>query len=323
MPLHPDIEALLDMVEEGRLGGKRAPLHVLGPDAARADFDQASVPLDMAPLPLSHIAALQVSARDGAMLAARCYAPAVPGTGQAGALPTLLYFHGGGFMVGSLDSHDALCRSLCARSGCAVVSVAYRLAPEHRFPTAVYDAVDALRWLYREGLQHGLDPQRMALGGDSAGGTLAAVAALHARDDPAALGRPLLQLLMYPGTASHRNTASQRRYDTGYLLEGDTIDWFYANYLRGEADREDWRFAPMLADDVSGVAPACIVLAEYDPLVDEGVAYARKLQAAGVPVALQIEPGMVHEFMRMANVVADVHRVHDRVAAALAQALRG
>lgn len=322
MALHPDIEALLDMIEAGRGGAKRLPMHVLGPAAARVDFDQASVPLDMVAHALPHVADLAIPARDGALLAARAYAPVAPG-GKDGLQPVLLYFHGGGFMVGSLDSHDALCRSLSARSGCAVVSVAYRLAPEHRFPTAVHDAVDALRWLREHGDLHGLDPDRVALGGDSAGGTLAAVAALHARDDPAVLGQPRLQLLIYPGTGAWRDTPSQRRFDTGYLLEGDTIDWFYEHYLRDEADRADWRFAPLLAPDLAGVAPALVLLAEYDPLVDEGVAYARRLQAAGVAVALQVEPGMVHEFMRMGNVAADVHAVHDRVAAALAQALRG
>ncbi|PLQ00211.1 alpha/beta hydrolase [Cupriavidus pauculus] len=322
MALHPDIEALLDMIEAGRAGGRRPPMHVMGPEAARVDFNQASVPLDMTPHALPHVVDLHVPARDGALLPARCYAPTVPG-GAAGLQPVLLYFHGGGFMVGSLDSHDALCRSLSARSGCAVVSVAYRLAPEHRFPTAVHDAVDALHWLRAHGAEHGLDPDRVALGGDSAGGTLAAVTALHARDDPASLGQPRLQLLIYPGTGAWRDTASQRRFDTGYLLEGDTIDWFYGHYLRDAADRADWRFAPLLAPDVAGAAPALVLLAEYDPLVDEGVAYARRLEAAGVTVTLQVEPGMVHEFMRMGNVAADIHAVHERVAAALARALRG
>lgn len=320
MALHPEIEALLDMIEAGRAGGRRPPMHVMGPEAARLDFDQASVPLDMTPRALPYVADLRIPTRDGAWLPARLYKPVVPANNL---LPVLLYFHGGGFMVGSLASHDALCRSLSARSGCAVVSVAYRLAPEHRFPTAVHDAVDALRWVRGEGAAFGLDAARVALGGDSAGGTLAAVTALHARDDPAALGQPLLQLLIYPGTGAWRDTASQRRFDTGYLLEGDTIDWFYAHYLRDAADRADWRFAPLLAPDLAGVAPALVLLAEYDPLVDEGVAYARRLEATGVPVTLQVEPGMVHEFMRMGNVAAEVHAVHDRVAAALAQALHG
>lgn len=320
MALHPDIEALLDMVEEGRSSGKRVPLHRLEPAAARADFDEASVPLDMAPVALPHVAPIHIPVRDGSQIDARLYAP-IPWS-EAMRLPVLLYFHGGGFMVGSLDSHDRLCRSLCARSGCAVLSVAYRLAPEYRFPTAVHDAVDALAWLQTDGTAHGLDPTRFAIGGDSAGGTLATVAAYYARDEVDRLGRPSMQLLIYPGTGAWRDTASQKRYDTGYLLEGDTIDWFYAQYLRDAADREDWRFAPLLADNVAGVAPALLVLAEHDPLVDEGVAYARKLEAAGVAVTCRIESGMVHEFMRMANVTAEVVRVHDEVAQALRLALR-
>lgn len=163
----------------------------------------------------------------------------------------LLYYHGGGFTVGNLATHDVLCRVLSERSGAAVISVAYRLAPEHRFPTAVHDAWDALDWLVREAGALGLDGSRIAVGGDSAGGTLAAVTAIHARD----IGQPLaLQLLFYPGTCAHQNTPSHTRFaQPGPVLTEAVITWFFKQYIDRQ-DREDWRFAPLDSADVDGVA---------------------------------------------------------------------
>jgi len=225
--------------------------------------------------------------------------------------------HGGGFVVGSLDSHQPLCRGLAADSGAAVLSIAYRLAPEHRFPTAFEDAADALAWIGVEGREAGLDAQRVAIGGDSAGGTLAAALAIEARANPG-LPQPRLQVLAYPGLSPRQVSGSYDRYGSGFLLERDTVDWFFGQYLRDESDRRDWRFAPLAAPDLSGVAPALIVLAEYDPLVDEGREYAASLEAAGVAVDLQVYPGMIHEFLRMGNVVAEA--LHAR--RAIGQALR-
>jgi acetyl esterase len=302
MSLHPDIAALLEMVKAGTESGARVPFPQLTPERARADFD-ASSPLLDADLPeLAYEAELAIPMRDGADIRARLYCNWKPDS--ANPVPVLLYMHGGGFVVGGLDSHRSLCRDLAAKSGAAVLAIAYRLAPEHKFPTAFEDAVDALAWIGEAGGGAGLDAERVAIGGDSAGGTLAAALAIEARNSPR-LPQPRLQLLIYPGLSSRQDSDSFKRYGSGYLLERETVDWFFAHYLRDESDRDDWRFAPLAAADLSGLPPALIVLAEYDPLVDDGRAYAERLRVAGVGVDLQIHSGMVHEFLRMANVVEE------------------
>jgi acetyl esterase len=256
---------------------------------------------------LARVEPLQVPAADGTPLAARLYAP------SHDRLPVLLYLHGGGFTIGGLDTHDALCRQLAARSGGAVLSLDYRLAPEHRFPTAVDDSWAALRWLARQADGLGLDGRRLAVGGDSAGGTLAAVAALHARD----IGLPLsLQLLITPGTTAHADTASHRRFAHGFLLDATSIAWFFDHYI-DRAQRDDWRFAPLNADDVQGVAPACVVLAECDPLVNEGLAYADRLRMAGVPVTLELARGLVHDFIKMGRALPEALQAQQACADAL------
>jgi acetyl esterase len=231
-------------------------------------------------------------------------------------LPVLLYLHGGGFVIGNLDTHDSLCRQLALRSGAAVVALDYRLAPEHRFPVAVDDAWAAMGWLALNADSIGLDGSRLAVGGDSAGGTLAAVSALHARD----LGLPLrLQLLITPGTSAHAQTASRRRFASGYLLDAKGLAWFFDHYITS-AQRHDWRFAPLQADKVEGVAPACVVLAECDPLVDEGVAYADKLRVAGIEVALELYRGVTHDFIKMGRMLPEALSAQATAAAAIAKA---
>jgi acetyl esterase len=232
-------------------------------------------------------------------------------------LPVLLYFHGGGFTIGSVASHDTLCRILAQRSGCAVVSLGYRLAPEHRFPTAVDDAWDATQWLAANGAALGLDPHRLAVGGDSAGGTLATVCATLARD----AGIPVrLQLLFYPGCAARQASASHARYHQGLILEQAHIEYFFGQYI-ADAEREDWRFAPLNTPDVEGVAPAWFGLAECDPLVDDAIAYADKLRAAGVAVELEIYRGVTHEFIKMGRALPEARQAHADAAAALQRAL--
>ncbi|MDB5825832.1 MAG: Alpha/beta hydrolase fold-3 domain protein, partial [Variovorax sp.] len=230
----------------------------------------------------------------------------------------LLYFHGGGFTVGSIATHDTLCRVLSSKSGCAVVSVDYRLAPEYKFPTASDDAWDAFEFIAKKGLQLGLDSGRMAVGGDSAGGTLAAVCAILARNAGLALA---LQLLIYPGMTAHQDTPSHRTFADGPLLTESLISYFFGQYVRTPADRDDWRFAPLNADDVDGVAPAWIGLAECDPVVDEGVAYADKLRAAGVAVDLEIYRGVIHEFIKMGRAIPEALQAQDDAAKALREAL--
>ncbi|RYY84301.1 MAG: alpha/beta hydrolase, partial [Comamonadaceae bacterium] len=243
---------------------------------------------------------------------ARLYQP------DAQAHGVLLYFHGGGFTIGSLATHDILCRELAFHGRCTVVSLGYRLAPEHRFPVAVDDSWDALHWLAGALDPLGLGGQPLAVGGDSAGGTLATVAALHARDRGIALA---LQLLFYPGTAPRQDRASHRRYDHGLVLEQAHIEYFFGHYIDLDA-REDWRFAPLRAPDVDGVAPAWVGLAECDPLFDEGIAWADTLRAAGVAVELEVWRGVTHEFIKMGRVLPEARQAHAAAGAALATAFR-
>lgn len=291
----------------------RPHLHTLTPEQARAAYEAGAGVLEIASKALPRVEDIAIPARDGTRLHARLYAPST-----AQPLPVLLYLHGGGFTIGSVATHDALCRELAFQAGCAVVSLDYRLAPEHKFPTAINDAWDALQWLHQQGQTQGLDSSCMAVGGDSAGGTLAAACALLARD----AGLPLqLQLLIYPGTCAHQDTDSHLRYATGLVLEREGIHWFFNHYVRDAADREDWRFAPLLAPDVEGVAPAFFCLAELDPLVDEGVQYADMLRMAGVPVELEIYKGVTHEFVKMGRAIAEARQAHADMAAALRAAL--
>jgi len=305
--LTPAMQGVLNRIERAH----RPAFHTLTATAARAAYEAGSGVLEIARPSLARCEDISITARDGHVLAARLYAA------SADKLPVLLYFHGGGFTIGSIASHEILCSQLSKLSGCAVVSLAYRLAPEHKFPTAANDAWDALQWLAVQAGALGLDARRMAVGGDSAGGTLAAACALMARDE----GIPLaLQLLIYPGCAPHQDAPSHRRFARGFVLEEREINWFFSQYLRGPADREDWRFAPLNAPDVEGVAPAWIGLAECDPLVDEGVLYADKLRAAGVAVDIEIYRGVTHEFIKMGRAIPEALLAHADAARALAKA---
>jgi len=288
------------------------PLHTRSPQDARAAYQAGADVLEVPKAALARVEDLHIPARDGHALPGRLYAAS-----RDAALPLLLYLHGGGFTIGSIATHDILCRELARLSGCAVLSLDYRLAPEHRFPTASNDAWDALQWMARNAATLGADPARLAVGGDSAGGTLAAVNAILARD----AGLPLaLQLLIYPGCAAHQDTPSHATFSRGLVLEEPAISWFFGNYVRSREEREDWRFAPLLSPDVDGVAPAWIGLAECDPLVDEGVDYADKLRMAGVPVDLEIYRGVTHEFIKMGRALPEARQAHADAARALRQA---
>jgi acetyl esterase len=288
----------------------RPPFHTLGVADARSAYVAASEVLELPRARLPRVEDLTLPAADGTPLAARLYAPA------SGALPVLLYLHGGGFTIGNLETHDSLCRQLALRSGAAVLALDYRLAPEHRFPAAVEDSWSAMRWLAQHGATLNLDPARIAVGGDSAGGTLAAVCAIHARD----IGLPLrAQLLITPGTTAHADTPSHRRFADGFLLEAAGIEWFFGHYI-APAQRDDWRFAPLNAAELDSVAPACVILAECDPLVDEGVAYADRLRLAGVDVELELYRGLTHDFIKMGRALPEAGEAQGIAAEALKRA---
>ena len=301
-------------VLQGMARAGHPPLHTRTPEEARKAYEAGAGVLEVPKAALPRVEDFHIPARDGYRMPARLYAPVEAG---GAALPLLLYLHGGGFTIGSIATHDVLCRELARLSGAMVVSLEYRLAPEHRFPTASNDAWDALAWLAQHAATLGSDPARLAVGGDSAGGTLAAVNAILARD----VGLPLaLQLLFYPGCAAHQDTPSHATYSRGLVLEEPAISWFFGHYVQSRAEREDWRFAPLHAPDVEGVAPAWIGLAECDPLVDEGVDYADKLRASGVQVDLEIYRGVTHEFIKMGRAVPEALKAHADAARALRQA---
>lgn len=311
MSLNPKIAEILAMVERA----KRPAYHEQTAQQARAAYERSALILDVVPAPMHAIERVAIAARDGARIEASLYLPHAPSLAEP--LPVLVYYHGGGFTVGSVATHDALVRAFARDAQCAVLSVDYRLAPEYKFPTAHHDAEDALLWLHAHAPSFGLDRDRIAVGGDSAGGTLATVCALLA---PAHGIELVLQLLIYPGVTGHQRTESHERLAQGYLLSSETIQWFFEQYLNDAAERDDWRFAPYDgtgAPAFAGIAPAWIAAAEYDPLYDEDIAYAAKLEAAGVRVTLVRYRGMIHEFFKMGGYVPEVRAAHADAAAAL------
>ncbi len=310
MPLDPQIEKILYWTERAAA----PPFTEIGAPAARALYAKTVTTLDIAPRPMHavHDHPVTLPAR---RLTIRQYLPLPPEDGRPA--PALLFFHGGGFTIGSIETHDRVCRMLAADGQCQVFSVEYRLAPEHPFPAAVDDAFESLRWLLSRAGSLGVDPGRIAVGGDSAGGTLAAASAIHARDQGIALA---LQLLIYPGTAGSQDSESHKRLASGYLLDADLIRWFLDNYRGSGTDPSDWRLAPLRAPSLTGVAPAWIGLAEFDPLVDEGLAYAERLRSAGVAADCVVYEGMIHAFFQYAGFVVKARQAHEQACAALRKA---
>jgi acetyl esterase len=245
----------------------------------------------------------------------------------ASGAPVLVYFHGGGWTMGDLDTHDTLCRSLANDAACVVVSVDYRMGPEQRFPAAVHDCLAATRWLHGQAGALGLDAKRLAIGGDSAGGNLAAVVALQLRDLADAAGaantadtcRPVLQLLIYPATDMRALAPSHTVNGDGYLLTRDTIAYFRNHYM-GDAPLADWRASPLLHDDLSRLPPALVLTAGYDPLRDEGRQYADALSAAGTPTQYICFERQIHGFILMGRVLDEAHTAVGLCALALRRA---
>lgn len=310
MSLDKNVKALLDQMAS--LGAPK--LWELGPQAARAA-------MRMSIFRTNDVAIGATSDRTfpGPMgtVGLRVYTPL--GT-HPPLLPGLVFFHGGGFVLGDLESHDGLCRTLSNESGCRVVSVDYRLAPEHPFPAAVEDCFAAIQWVAANAAELGIDAARIAVGGDSAGGNLAAVAAVLAKK----AGGPKLafQLLIYPvAQLGGAETASMRENAKGYFLEKASMEWFTRLYCPEVNQRSDPRLSPLLARDVTGLPPAYVVTAGFDPLRDEGKAYADKLDAAGVPVTYVNYPGMIHGFFSFRGLVPKAREAVAAAAGALRAAL--
>ena len=308
MALDPQARAILERIARANL----PPYPELGAEGARILYRESRGALAAAPPEVAAVENLRASGPAGE-IAVRLYRALGSAAGER--LPALVYFHGGGWTIGDLDTHDVVCREFANLARCAVVSVDYRLAPEHRFPAAVEDAVAATRWVAAHADALGLDPRRLAVGGDSAGGNLATVVALVFRD--ARGPRLAMQVLLYPATDMACDAASQLRFAEGHLLTRDAILWFRGNYLRGPEDESDWRASPLKARDLAGLPPAHIVTAGFDPLVDEGRAYADRLQAAGVPVTYECFEGMIHGFVTMGGVIAAAHHAIGRCAQGL------
>ncbi len=314
MSVHPQIAAALEALAKANL----PPLETLSPEAARAQMDAMVKARGGAPAPIDRTED-RTAPGPGGDIPLRVYWPKTEGA--AGPLGTLLYFHGGGHVIGNLDTHDLICRNLTAGAEAMTVSVDYRMGPEHRFPAAVEDCWAALEWLHENAASLGGDPARIAVGGDSAGGNLAAVTALMARD---AGGPELrLQLLLYPVTDYGLSGESYERYATGYgLLTKAAMAWFQNHYLSTPAMAADWRASPIRAESLAGAAPALVIVAECDVLQDDGARYAEALAAAGVPTEHTLYPGMIHGFFGMAPDVDDATAAQKQAAEALKRAFQ-
>jgi acetyl esterase len=288
LSLHPQVAALLERVARSPL----PPYHAVPPYVARRIYRDTRAALAPKAPEVAEVRLLVFERR----LAVRAYRPQ-----REEVLPALVFFHGGGWTIGDLDTHDVLCRELALGARCAVFSVDYRLAPEHPFPAAVEDCYFATEYLFRHARDLGVDASRIAVGGDSAGGNLAAVVCLLARQS----GAPPLcfQLLIYPATDQRCSFTSHERNGEGYLLTREGINFFRAAYLPNAKDYDDWRASPLLAASHANLPPAFVLTAGYDPLVDEGRAYAERLAAAGLEVAYQDYPDMVHGFVLFGGVL--------------------
>lgn len=292
--LHPQARALLDFIEARGI----PPTHTLSPAEARAFYRERRTTTQPQAPPVAQVRDLKAEGPHGT-IPVRLYRPL--GAAADAALPVLVYFHGGGWVIGDLDTHDVLCRSLANGAACAVASVDYRMGPEHRFPAAVDDVLAATRWVRREAASLGLDAGRLAVGGDSAGGNLAAVAAIAARD---AGDLPIaFQLLIYPATDQRRGHPSHQANGQGYLLTRDTMAYFHDHYIDDPRHDLDWRASPLLHADLSGLPPALVLTAGFDPLRDEGMAYAEALTAAGNRAAYVCFERQIHGFITMGKVL--------------------
>ena len=309
MPVDPQCRAVL-----AATAVNASVFEVRDPAEARRRYDAGTAVFAPATPPLDHVAD-DVLPGPAGPLPIRIYRPRGLG---ARLLPTVAFFHGGGWVFGNRDSHDAVCRILAHQAGALVVSLDYRLAPEHKFPAAFDDCVAATRWLLAQAGELGGDAARVAVAGDSAGGNLAAATCLALRD--AGGPAPVFQLLIYPAVDLAADSDSHRAFADGYLLTAKAIAWCTDSYLAGAEEVSDWRASPLRAANHRGLPPALVQTAEFDPLRDEGLAYARRLEAAGVRTSHTRYAGMIHGFLRMGRLVDDAAKALSEGAGALAAA---
>jgi acetyl esterase len=319
MPLAPETQAIVDLMEAGWPDLSTTPaaeVRRLVRETTAAARRDGPPPTEVARVEDRTIPG------PGGDIPVRIYWPKWPGT-DSNPFPLVVYFHGGGWVICDLDTHDETCRTLAKGSGAVVASVDYRLAPEHRFPAAAEDAYAATVWAADHAADLGADPSRVAVAGDSAGGNLAAVVPLMARDRG---GPPLrFQLLIYPVTdvsATRDDYPSKSDNGSGYFLTTEHMEWYRDKYLPEGEDGSAPYISPVRAADCAGLPPALVITAEYDPLRDEGETYARKLSEAGVPAEIERSPGMFHGFFGLSTVLDEARAANDRAAAALRSALR-
>ena len=285
MALHPQTAAVLDFMKQ--LG--TPPLHELTPAEGRANYLAMRVP--------STVQLPEIRDFDAGGVRCRLYR-----SSTADNAPLLIYYHGGGWVIGDLDTHDDICRKLARDAKCSVVAVDYRLAPEHPAPASHEDCIAATKWIFANAKSLGVDPNRIAIGGDSAGGNLAAVVSMHAGV------KPVFQLLVYPATDMRMGQASHRENAQGYLLTEDSMKWFMGHYLQGDEEKKhEPLYSPLLSDDamLKKSPPTLVITAEYDPLRDEGEEYAARLNAAGVQASVVRFRGQIHAFFGMSELLDD------------------
>lgn len=311
MTYDPDTQIVLDMMR----AANRPAFETLTPDEARAAYMASREILQPAPEDVAEARDMTAPGPLGD-IPLRFYRPL--GSTESETLPVLVYYHGGGWLLGGLESHDVVCRRLANLARCAVVSVDYRMAPEHKFPAAVQDCAAGTQWIVdNAGLLH-VDRHRVAVGGDSAGGNLAAVMALMARDGT--LPPFVFQLLIYPATDMMMVSRSSQTVREGVPLTSATMKWFIDHYMRDDSDRLDWRASPLRAASVAGTAPALVLTAAADPLRDEGIAYAERLEREGVRVKLLHFSDQIHGFLSMGKIIRASEVSLQMMAAALRQA---
>lgn len=311
MPLDPQVQSYLAQLA----GLATPPVSALTPRVARAMMEAETRSMG-APPRVGRVVDRTIPGPSGG-IKVRITAP-----GGDGPFPALVYFHGGGWVAGSLDTHDAVCRAITRESDVAVVSVDYRLAPEAPFPAAVEDAYAATAWVAANGPTIGVDPGRIAVGGDSAGANLSAVVALMARDQGRSGPRLAFQVLIYPITNDDLDTPSYREYAEGYLLSREAMAWYWDQYVPDPGDRRHPHASPLRADDLSGLPPALVITAEYDVLRDEGEAYAARLSQAGNSVRLSRYDGMIHGFLRRSAIFDQGRKALAEIGEALRVAFR-
>ncbi len=310
MNVHPQIATALEALANANL----PPMHTLEPPEARELMAAMSAARGGEPASVRKTEDRSIPGPAGE-IPIRIYWPK-----EKGVRGGMLYLHGGGHVIGSLDTHDKICRNLCVGAGVVVVSADYRMGPEHRFPAAVDDSWAALEWMAANGDALGIDPAKLVVAGDSAGGNLAAVLALMARD--AGAPKLALQVLIYPVTDYTLSSESYKTFGTGYgVLTGDAMVWFQGHYLDAPADAEDWRASPLKAETFADVAPALVIVAECDVLSDDGRAYAEALKAAGVETEFAFYKGMIHGFFGMTPDVDDAAAAQARASKAIRQAV--